>query len=142
MRAVLAALLLAMPASAEPIGWRVPVAEPVDTFVLCSDSAPCVSIGYSRWVASRHPDGPMHVYRAEVDLAPGVRAWVEGVTPDGAVVPTDLSRIWCSPWDFSGDGVIGAGDFAAYLGRRVRGLDAGGAREFANLLRVFAEACR
>jgi len=142
VRALLAALLLALPASAEPIGWVVPVDEPLDSFVLCSDSSECVSIGYSRWVAPRHPLGPMHVYRAEVELEPGVRAWVEGRTPDGAVVPADLSRIWCSPWDFTGDGEIGARDFATYLGRRVRGLDAGGAREFANLLRVFAEACR
>lgn len=136
--------LLALPASSEPIGWRVPVADPVDTFELCDDSgAPCRQIGYSRWHAPLHADGDTYVYRADVELAPGVRAWVRGVDSAGAPVePSNPARIWCSPWDFGGDGVIGAGDFATYLWRSVLGRELGGAPERANLLRVFAETCR
>lgn len=137
MRALLAALLLALPASAETIGWRTDVTDGFDTFELCTDAG-CDAIGYSRWHAPLHQFGDVYVYRADVELAPGVRHWIRARTLSGVAMPINPIRIWCSPWDFSGDGFIGIIDYLRWM---IGGFE-GGLEGRTNLSAVYAERCR
>lgn len=131
MRTFLIILLIAFPASGEVIGWRTDATDVVDTFELCGDG-PCVQIGYSRWHAPFHKSGDVYVYRADVELKPGVQYWVQTKRNEVVILPDNMDRIWCSPWDFNGDGIVGAFDLSRWLFSWFFGGGATSINEFGN----------
>lgn len=141
--AALATIAYASLARGEPVTWAVPADETLDTFELCTDAG-CAPLAFARWHVPDHELGDVWLYRADAALEPGVRAWVrgrEGGVGGPVVDPASDARVWCSPWDFTGDGTVGARDYARYLGRLLLGREQGGAGERAELMRVFSHTC-
>ena len=80
----------------------------------------------------------MWLHVADVTMHPGTRYWVRGIDNAVAVEPSNPVRIWCSPWDFSGDGFIGIIDYLRWM---IGGFE-GGLEGRTNLSAVYAERCR
>ena len=137
--ALLVAIAYAGLARGEVVTWAVPADDPLETFELCT-AAGCDPIGFTRFHDAQNALGDVFLYQSDVELDPGVRAWVRGLRGGVGgvpVEPTNPIRIWCSPWDFSGDGFIGIIDYLRWM---IGGFE-GGLEGRANLSRVYAERC-
>lgn len=134
-------LILATPAFGEPVTWATPFDTTLEDFELCIGNS-CNPIGFTRWHESDGEYGDSWRYIADVNLTPGIRARVRGITPDGYEEPVNPVRIWCSPWDLNADNVVGAPD----LGRWMFGWFFGGApgsiEEFGLGAGLMGRSCR
>lgn len=139
--AAVIACLWAIPAASEPIFWATSVDDDYAWFEICVEASPkpaCKPIPYARWQEPANLLGDMWLHVAEVDLEPGVRAWIEGVGAVGRDGPSNPYRIWCSPWDFTADGYVGIWDYLRWM---VTGFE-GGTEAQRNLRGTFARECR